>query len=66
MEQYLLPLHEQAGGMDTTAADKWTALVVVIDVNPSHWTMFWTPQLIEVDRHEGNYTCRYNTHGWIV
>jgi hypothetical protein len=27
---------------------------------------FWTPQLIEVDRHEGNYTCRYNTHGWIV
>jgi hypothetical protein len=27
---------------------------------------FWTQQLIKVDRHEINYTCRYNTHGWIV
>ena len=39
-------------------------LVVVIDVNPSHW--FWTARLMKVSRHEGQCTCRYNTHGWIV
>jgi hypothetical protein len=27
---------------------------------------FWTPQLIEVGRHERNYTCRYHMHGGIV
>jgi hypothetical protein len=39
-------------------------LVVVIDANPSHW--FWNPILMKVFGHEGNYTCRYNTYGWIV
>jgi hypothetical protein len=39
-------------------------LVVVIDVNPSHG--FWTARLMKVFVHEGKYTCRYNTHGWIV
>ena len=39
-------------------------IVVVIDVNPSYW--FWTPQLMKVFGHEGNYTCRYNTLEWIV
>jgi hypothetical protein len=39
-------------------------LVVVIDVNPSHW--FWTARLMKVFGHEGQCTCRYNTHGWIV
>jgi hypothetical protein len=39
-------------------------LVVFIDVNPSHW--FWTIRLMKVFGHEGELTCRYNTHGWIV
>jgi hypothetical protein len=39
-------------------------LVVVIDVNPRHG--FWTARLMKVFGHEGKYTCRYNTHGWIV
>jgi hypothetical protein len=39
-------------------------LVVVIDVNPSHW--FWTTRLMKVFGHEGQCTCRHNTHGWIV
>jgi hypothetical protein len=39
-------------------------LVVVIDVNPSHG--FWTARLMKVFGHEGQCTCRYNTHGWIV
>jgi hypothetical protein len=39
-------------------------LVVVIDFNPSHW--FWTTRLMKVFGHEGQCTCRYNTHGWIV
>jgi hypothetical protein len=38
--------------------------VVVIDVNPSHW--FWTASLMKVFGHEGQCTCRHNTHGWIV
>jgi hypothetical protein len=44
--------------------DIFGRLVVFIDVNPSHW--FWTPILMKVFGHEGKYTCRYNTHGWIV
>jgi len=39
-------------------------LVVVIDVNTSHW--FGTPRLMKVFGHEGQCTCRYNTHGWII
>jgi hypothetical protein len=39
-------------------------LVVVIDVNPSHG--FWTAILIKVFGHEGQCTCIYNTHEWIV
>jgi hypothetical protein len=39
-------------------------LVVVIDVNPSHW--FWTARLMKVFGHEGKCTCRNKTHGWIV
>jgi hypothetical protein len=39
-------------------------LVVVIDVNPSHW--FWTARLMKVFGHEGQCTCRNKTHGWIV
>jgi hypothetical protein len=39
-------------------------LVVVIDVNPSHG--FWTARLLKVFGHEGQCTCIYNTHGWIV
>jgi hypothetical protein len=39
-------------------------LVVVIDVNPSHW--FWTARLMKVFGHEGQCTCRKKTHGWIV
>jgi hypothetical protein len=39
-------------------------LVVVIDVNPSHWS--WTTRLMKVFGHEGKYTCIYNTHRWIV
>jgi hypothetical protein len=39
-------------------------LVVVIDVNPSHW--FWTTRLMKIFGHEGQCACRYNTHGWIV
>jgi hypothetical protein len=39
-------------------------LVVVIDVNPSHW--FWTAILMKVFGHEGQCTCKHNTHGWIV
>jgi hypothetical protein len=39
-------------------------LVVVIDVNPSHG--FWTTRLIKVFGHEGQCTCIYNTHEWIV
>jgi hypothetical protein len=39
-------------------------LVVVIDVNPSHG--FWTARLIKVFGHEGQCTCIYNTHEWIV
>jgi hypothetical protein len=38
--------------------------VVVIDVKPSHW--FWTPRLMKVFGHEGQCTCRYKTHGWII
>jgi hypothetical protein len=39
-------------------------LVIVIDVNPSHW--FWTQKLMKIFGNEGKCTCRYNTHGWIV
>jgi hypothetical protein len=39
-------------------------LVVVIDVNPSHG--FWTARLIKVFGHEGQCTCIYNTHEWII
>ena len=39
-------------------------LVVVIDVNPSHW--FWTARLMKVFGQEGQCTCRNKTHGWIV
>jgi len=39
-------------------------LVVVIDVNPSHW--FWTTILMKVFGNEGKCTCIYKTHGWIV
>jgi hypothetical protein len=39
-------------------------LVLVIDVKPSHG--FWTARLMKVFGYEGKYTCRYNTHGWIV
>jgi hypothetical protein len=39
-------------------------LVVVIDVNPSHG--FWTTRLIKVFGHEGQCTCIYNNHEWIV
>jgi hypothetical protein len=39
-------------------------LVLVIDVNPSHW--FWTARLMKVFEHEGQCTCRKKTHGWIV
>jgi hypothetical protein len=39
-------------------------LVVVIDVNPIHG--FWNAILMKVFGHEGQCTCRYNTHGWIV
>jgi hypothetical protein len=39
-------------------------LVVVIDVNPSHG--FWIARLIKVFGHEGQCTCIYNTHEWIV
>ena len=38
--------------------------VVAIDFNPSHG--FWTTRLMKVFRHEGQCTCIYNTHGWIV
>jgi hypothetical protein len=31
---------------------------------PSHW--FWTARLMKVFGHEGQCTCRHNTHGWIV
>jgi hypothetical protein len=39
-------------------------LVVVIDVNPSHW--FWTARLMKVFGHEGQCTCRRKTRGWIT
>jgi hypothetical protein len=39
-------------------------LVVVIDANPSHG--FWTIILIKVFGHEGQCTCIYNTHEWII
>jgi hypothetical protein len=39
-------------------------LVVFIDVNPSHG--FLTARLMKVFGHEGQCTCIYNTHGWIV
>jgi hypothetical protein len=39
-------------------------LVVVIDVNPSHW--FWTARLMKVFGLEGKCTYRHTTHGWIV
>jgi hypothetical protein len=39
-------------------------LVVVIDVNPSHG--FWTVRLMKIFGHEGQNTCIYNTHGWIL
>jgi hypothetical protein len=39
-------------------------LVVVINVNPSHG--FWTARLIKVFQHEGQCTCIYNSHEWIV
>jgi hypothetical protein len=38
--------------------------VVVINVNPSHG--FWTAILMKAFGHEGQCTCIYNTHGWIV
>jgi hypothetical protein len=47
-----------------TMGDIVGRLVVVIDVNPSHW--FWNPRLMKVFGHEVQCTCRYNTHGWIV
>jgi hypothetical protein len=47
-----------------TKGDIVGILVVVIDVNPSHW--FWTAILMKICWHEGQCTCRYNTHGWIV
>jgi hypothetical protein len=39
-------------------------LIVVIDFNPSH--RFWTPDLMNIFGHEGQYKCIYNTHGSIV
>ena len=47
-----------------TKGDIHGKLVVVIDVNPSHW--FWTPRLMKVFAHEWQCTCRCKTHGWIV
>jgi hypothetical protein len=47
-----------------TKGDIYGKLVVVIDVNPSHW--FWTTILIKVFGHEGQCTCQKETHGWIV
>jgi hypothetical protein len=47
-----------------TKGDIVGRLVVVIDVNPSHW--FWTARLMKVFGHEGQCTCRKKTHGWIV
>jgi hypothetical protein len=43
-----------------TKGDIFGILVVVIDVNPSHG--FW----MKVFGHEGQCTCIYNTHVWIV
>ena len=39
-------------------------LVVVIDVNSSHW--FWTTRLMKVFGHEGKCTCINKKNGWIV
>jgi hypothetical protein len=47
-----------------TKGDIVGRLVVVIDVNLA--IGFLTPQLIKVNKHEGNYTCIYKNHGWIV
>jgi hypothetical protein len=46
-----------------TKGDIVGRLVVVINVNPSHW--FWTPILMKVFEYEGKCICIYNTHGWI-
>jgi hypothetical protein len=50
----LKPYHEEDVGI----------LVVVIDVNPSHW--FWIARLMKVFGHEGQCTYKKKTHGWIV
>jgi hypothetical protein len=46
-----------------TKGDIVGRLVVVIDVNPSHW--FWTTRLMKVFGHEEQCTCRKKNHGWI-
>jgi hypothetical protein len=57
--------HDDRGSMSVAINDKVVGrLVVVIDVNPSHG--FWTARLIKVFGHEGQCTCIYNTHEWIV
>jgi hypothetical protein len=60
--------HDDRGSMSAlpsmTKGEIVGRLVVVIDVNPSHG--FWTARLMKVFGHEGQCTCRYNTHGWIV
>jgi hypothetical protein len=52
------------GDMEDEDGNAVGRLVVVIDVNPSHG--FWTARLIKVFGHEGQCTCIYNTHEWIV
>jgi hypothetical protein len=47
-----------------TKGDIVGRLLVVIDVNPSHG--FWTARLIKVFGHEGQCTCIYKNHEWIV
>jgi hypothetical protein len=47
-----------------TKGDIVGRLVVVIDVNPSHG--FWIARLIKLFGHEGQCTCIYSTHEWIV
>jgi hypothetical protein len=59
--------HDDKGIMSVAINEKGEIvgiLVVVIDVNPSHG--FWTAKLMKVFGHEGQCTCIYNTHGWIV
>jgi hypothetical protein len=48
----------------TTRLHSVGRLVVIIDINPNNG--FWTTRLMKVFGHEGKYTCRYNTNGWIV